>query len=156
LAEVEKNGYSLCFMMHPNMRCAMNYFDKNNQVIFIEDDMRYIKVIAESDLLITDYSSVSFDFAYLYKPVIYCQFDKEDFFSGKHSCLRGYFDYENDGFGEVETTLDDTIARVIEYIKNGCTLKDQYSARIDSTFAFNDKNNCERVYNAILNLRNDF
>ena len=29
--------------------------------------------------MITDYSSVAFDFGFLYKPVIYYQFDKERF-----------------------------------------------------------------------------
>ena len=36
-------------------------------------------------VLITDYSSVAFDMAYLNKALIYYQFDKEAFFSGTHT-----------------------------------------------------------------------
>ena len=33
--------------------------------------MSYEKILRESDLMITDYSGVQFDFAYMHKPVIY-------------------------------------------------------------------------------------
>jgi CDP-glycerol glycerophosphotransferase (TagB/SpsB family) len=111
------------------------------------NNLSYRKVFAESSLLVTDYSSVAFDFAYLRKPLLYCQFDYSEF-REKHF-QEGYFDYQRDGFGEIETNLEDTVCRIIEYMKNGCKLKDKYRIRIDSTFPFNDKNNCERVYNAI-------
>ncbi|MDT9414117.1 CDP-glycerol glycerophosphotransferase family protein [Escherichia coli] len=34
----------------------------------------------DADLLITDYSSVAFDIAYMKKPIIYFQFDSDTFF----------------------------------------------------------------------------
>ena len=39
-------------------------------------------------------------------------------------------------------------------MKNGCKLKDKYRERIDNFFAFNDRNNCQRVYEEILKLEN--
>ncbi len=109
-------------------------------------------VSAESDLLVTDYSSVAFDFAYLRKPVIYYQTDKEEFFSGAHTYEKGYFDYEGDGFGEIECSVEALVDRIIEYMKNGCELKEVYRERIDATFPFSDQNNCKRVYEEILKL----
>ena len=53
-------------------------------------------------------SSVAFDFAYLGKPVIYAQFDKEEFYE-KHDYKAGYFNYERDGFGEVVYDLESTV-----------------------------------------------
>ena len=103
-------------------------------------------------MILTDYSSAVFDFAYLRKPVLYTQFDKEEFFKGEHVYTQGYFDYERYGFGEVEYDLESTVDRIIEYMKNGCQLKEKYRKRIDNFFAFNDKNNCQRVYEAIRNL----
>ena len=41
---------------------------------------------------------------------------------------------------------------IIEYMENDCRLKDKYRERIDNFFAFNDKNNCQRVYEEILKL----
>ena len=87
-----------------------------------------------------------FDFVYLRKPVVYTQFDREEFYSGDHMYVPGYFDYDRDGFGEVETDYDATVDRLIGYMENGCRLKDKYRARIDGFFAFNDRENCRRVY----------
>ncbi|MCL2015816.1 MAG: bifunctional glycosyltransferase family 2 protein/CDP-glycerol:glycerophosphate glycerophosphotransferase [Defluviitaleaceae bacterium] len=151
LAECKRLGYTLCFAPHPDMKTAIDLFEKSEDVHFINADTPYRDVFAESSLVVTDYSSIAFDVAYMYNPLIYCQFDSEEFFKAHH-CKEGYFDYERDGFGEVEYTLEDTISRIIEYMQNGCQLKDKYRKRIENTFAFNDKDNCKRVVNAILNL----
>lgn len=37
-------------------------------------------------------------------------------------------------------------------MESGCQLKDKYRERIDNFFAFNDQNNCQRVYEKILEL----
>ena len=74
------------------------------------------------------------------------QQDVEEFFSGKHNYDKGYFDYERDGFGEVEYTAEGLVNRIIEYMEHGCQLKNSYKKRIEETFLYNDKENCKRVY----------
>ncbi|MBE7104109.1 glycosyltransferase [Bacillus cereus] len=49
-------------------------------------------------LLITDYSTVSFDFAYMNKPVIFYQFDYDEFYSRHYN--EGPIDHKQDLFGE--------------------------------------------------------
>ena len=93
---------------------------------------------------------------YLKKPIIYAQFDASTFFNGEHVYQKGYFDYEKDGFGEVEYTLQDTIDRIIEYIDNGCVMKEQYKKRVEGFFAHHDKDNCKRVYEKIKNLSTNY
>lgn len=151
LSYVKKNGYKIKFMPHPRVIPYVDSFTKNDSVEFCHINTRYRDIFAESALVITDYSSVAFDFAYLHKPVIYTQFDREEFFEGQ-VYDQGYFDYERDGFGEVEYNLDDAVNKIIEYIKNDCQLKDTYRERIDRFFAFSDKNNCQRIYNEIMKL----
>ncbi|OIK55880.1 CDP-glycerol glycerophosphotransferase family protein, partial [Oenococcus oeni] len=56
-------------------------------------------LLRQSSLLVTDYSSVHFDFAYMNKPLIYFQFDQNDF--QKSHYKKGYFDFYHDGFGPV-------------------------------------------------------
>lgn len=148
----QKYGYQIYFFPHPNIQPYISHFDKNDEVTFLGREATYQKVYAESDLLVTDYSSAIFDFVYLRKPIFYAQFDSDEFFSGGHAYTKGYFDYERDGFGEVEYDLDSTIDRIIEYMQNGCKLKDKYRERIDRFFAFNDQNNCQRVYEKIMEL----
>ena len=152
LSALEKAGYTLQFFPHPNLQPHIGTFHKNQRVQFLPLHTAYRDVYAESSLVITDYSSAVFDFSYLRKPVIYCQFDKGDFFKGQHAYMKGYFDYERDGFGEVAYDLDSTIDLIIEYTTNGCQLKDIYEDRINSFFSFKDRNNCCRVIEKILEL----
>ena len=147
----EKYNYIIQFMPHPNLISHIGWFNKNNKVRFCSIDTKYRDVFAESALIVTDYSSVAFDFAYLRKPVLYCQFDRDDFFLN-HTYTEGYFDYERDGFGEVSYNQEDLIQLMIEYMKCDCALKDKYKQRMDNFFAFNDRNNCQRVYEAIKSL----
>lgn len=146
----ERTGYRLQVMLHPNAQVASHLFQPDPQVSMLDLGTSYQEIYRRSALMLTDYSSCVFDFAYLRKPVLYCQFDQKAFFSGHW--VHGYFSYEEDGFGEVETTLEGTVDRLIEYMENGCRLKPEYRERIDSFFAFNDRNNCKRVYEAILDV----
>lgn len=148
----KKHGYTICFMPHPNTITKIDLYTKNKDVKFYTVDDEYRDVYAQSNLILTDYSSSVFDFVYLRKPVFYTQFDKEEFVKGEHAYIPGYFDYERDGFGEVVYDYDTTINLLIEYMENGCKLKDKYKERIDSFFEFNDKNNCQRILDKILNI----
>jgi len=154
LNKAREAGYTICFAPHPIIRGnCIRFFTQEEGVKFWEENTPYREIFAQSNMIVTDYSSVFFDFAYLRKPLIYCQFDFDCFFGDGHfSQDLGSFSYERDGFGEVETTLDGTIERIIEYMENGCRLKDEYRARIEAAFPFNDKLNCERVYKVIKTL----
>ena len=152
LSNLKQQGYTLVFFPHPNLQGLVDKFSRDKRVIFLPPETSYREIYAKSDLIVTDYSSTVFDFAYLRKPVIYAQFDKEEFFSGAHNYSKGYFDYERDGFGEVAYDLNGTISMIEKYIKNGCVLSDTYRNRIDSFFAFNDKKNCQRVLEKVLSL----
>ena len=145
------NNYKLRLVLHPVMNAFLHYFSSAPEIeIVAKGEVKYTELFATSSLLVTDYSSIAFDYVYLRKPMFYAQFDYEEFRRTQYE--EGYFSYESDGFGEVEHTLEGTINRIIEYVENDCLLKDKYRQRIENTFAFNDKNNCERVYQAILAL----
>jgi hypothetical protein len=65
---------------------------------------------------------------------------------------KGYFNYETDGFGEVINDLSQLKTNLSFYLANNCELKPMYRERIDKTFAFHDKNNCNRVWQQIMEL----
>lgn len=92
-------GYSIVFIPHPQVRMYLEDFNLPPYIITsYKESMQ--ELFCKSSLMITDYSSVAFEMAVLKKPVLYYQFDKDEFFA-KHSYTQGYFDYERDGFGEV-------------------------------------------------------
>lgn len=93
--------------------------------------------------MITDYSSVAFDFAYIKKPLIYYQNDDYHY-------EKGYFDYETMGFGDIIQTEEELIDKIIEYIENNCQMEEKYQKRVDKFFKYTDKNNSKRVYEWIL------
>ena len=49
-------------------------------------------------------------------------------------------------FGEIVNNQDGLIDLIEDYLDNGCKMKDEYIKRVENFFAFNDKNNCKRVY----------
>jgi CDP-glycerol glycerophosphotransferase (TagB/SpsB family) len=122
-----------------------NVFQKNYKI------PDYQTLFKESSLMVTDYSSVAMDFAYLYKPIIYTQFDKNEFFK-QHAYVKGYFDYERDGFGPVVYDYKSTIDEIIKNLESNCILETEYKTRIDHFYQYHDKNNCKRVYEEILKL----
>ena len=111
----------------------------------------YSEIFSKSSLLISDYSSVPFDFAYLKKPCIYTQFDRENFFN-THIYTSGYFSYEKDGFGPVINEYEKLVDEIIKYIENDCKIEKKYLDRIEKSYKYTDRKNSERVYNEIKKL----
>lgn len=155
--QLQKYGYRLQFKPHPlvgqNNDLSIYKRDEND-ACFSFDQNSYANTFAQSNLIVTDYSSAIFDFLYLKKPVIFAQFDKDEFFSGKHAYEKGYIDYEKNGFGPVTYDVQSTVDKIIEYVKNDCKLQQPYLGRVNKFFKYHDKNNCKRVLDQILQALN--
>ena len=140
---IEKNNIIAYFYPHINMYSFIDSFKSSSKNIRVastaEDIQEYFN---KCSLMITDYSSVAFDFAYLGKPVIYYQFDIHDF--RKKQYREGYFSYEDDGFGPVCRVAADVVKAVVSLRSIR-----QYSNRAREFFDFQDSNNSKRVYEAI-------
>lgn len=142
---LKQKDYKIIFRPHPKVLEFIDLFDSNSQVI-LDTDSKYQDLFNNSSLLISDYSSVSFDFAYIKKPILYYHYSDDYHFK------ESYFDYENMGFGEVIHDHDDLVDIIINYIDNGCSMKEKYIRRVENFFKFIDKNNCKRVYESIKKL----
>ena len=145
-----ENGYKIIFKQHPELTKFINeseeryvdLFNKPDEIIFSENES-YEDLFNSSSLMITDFSSVFFDFAYLKKPVIYYQTDDD------YHYKKSYFNFETMGFGDIIHNEEDLIKKIQFYLENNCLMEDEYIRRVEKFFKFNDKNNCERVYNWI-------
>ncbi|SEL15932.1 CDP-glycerol glycerophosphotransferase, TagB/SpsB family [Methanobrevibacter gottschalkii] len=142
-------GCKLIFKPHPRLTHIVGdgddtYVDLLNidENIYVSYDESYTELLSNSSLMITDFSSVAFDFAYLEKPVIYYQADEIP-----HE--EGYFDYGIMGFGDVIIDIDELITKIEYYIKNNFVNEDKYIERKRSFFKYHDKNNSKRVYESI-------
>lgn len=143
---IEDNNMELVFYPHYEAQKYINNFNSSSSNVIIADFEHYDvqQLLIESKLLITDYSSVFFDFAYMNKRIIYYQFDINEF--RKNHYKEGYFDYYTMGFGPVCTSLDQVIDNLISEKKD-------YSDRVKSFFKYNDSNNCKRIYTEINKLK---
>lgn len=149
----KNNNIKIIFAPHKNIEL---YLDEFNIPDYIETwkSQHYSiqKLFQISTLMVTDYSSVAFDMAYLEKQVIYYQFDEDEMFSGKHTFTKGYFDYRRDGFGPVSTNEQDLISILNKIIDTGFSIEEPYRTRIKNVFPYRDGENSERVYQAIVSL----
>lgn len=141
-------GYSIVFKAHPKLEeMGENIEDLIDADSFIKvsHDESYQTLLNESSLMITDYSSVFFDFGYLKKPIIYYQ-PMDDYHHGEM-----YLDFESDAFGELIMDESLLVDKVEEYLNNGCSMEKMYVERVDNFFKFSDRCNCKRVYDWINN-----
>jgi hypothetical protein len=105
----------------------------------------YEKLLCEADLMVTDFSGVQYDHAYMGKPVVYFHpAEMPDTYE------HGAMDYESMGFGEVVTTHHELVDLLCDYLRRGCAMEEIYRSRIESFFAFRDRNNCQRILADIL------
>ncbi|WP_455645471.1 CDP-glycerol:glycerophosphate glycerophosphotransferase [Methanosphaera sp.] len=141
---LKEHGYKLILKPHPQLEKHLDSFNFPDDVI-ISTKESYQDLFGASAILISDYSSVIFDFSYLEKPVIHYQAN-DDYHFGEAN-----FDYETMGFGDVIKSEDDLIDKIKYYLENNCEMEDKYKERVNSFFKYHDKNNCKRVYEWIYN-----
>lgn len=146
----EKYDYTIVFNPHPNIIPYLKDFNIPSYVKIANQSESLQKLFCNSSLMITDYSSVAFEMAYLNKPVIYYQFDHEEFFNS-HTYQKGYFDYKKDGFGPVVEDEESLLKELENLLQNDCNPFGIYKDNIDSTFVFRDGRCCERIYNILKN-----
>jgi len=120
-----------------------------SNIIFINDDdieQDIYTILGQTDFLITDYSSILFDYLLMDKPIIFAPFDKADYLKNDREF---YYDYDLVTPGPKATNWE----KVIENLKNIINNQDQYRearAAIRKKFnAYNDGNSCERVFKVI-------
>lgn len=148
-----KHDFEIVFYPHDEVQPFLALFDASESGAVIADHLHYDvqTLLKESMLLITDFSSVFFDFAYMQKPVLYYQFDEEEYRAKNYAA--GYFDYRRDGFGEVVTEEDALLSLLEQYLGDDCQLKEQYRKRIEGFFPLHDEKNCERIYAEICKIK---
>ena len=143
------------FCMHRNMQQFSNAFSIRhpNLKILQWDDVDITELIHKSSMVISDYSSICMDFAYMRRPVLYYQFDYEEYRIGH--LPTGYFDYEMDGFGPICRNVADVVREFENILKNNSYCFPKYLEREKNFFSLYDDKNCERTYLAIKEVCNN-
>lgn len=140
------------FYLHPALAAQTVDFESNDTFKVKDFPYDYKTALAEGSLMVSDYSSVVFDFAYLKKPVIYAQYDVKQFFETQLYDKSEFFTDADNGFGPIAYTYENLVEEIIKTINNNCVMDAKYRKRVDTFFYKIDKHNSERVYNALKKL----
>jgi len=105
--------------------------------------------ILDSSILITDYSSVAWDFFYLDKPVLFFQPDLDTYLRERGS----YLDLRTDLFGPQSFTPAELASQVDYAIEHHASLVEKYRPMKERYFAFHDAGNCRRIFQEFLRFK---
>lgn len=153
--ELKKLGVILLVKFHFFHLESLEKKDINkSNIIFLKDEdinQDIYPVLPHTDFLITDYSSIYFDYLLLNKPIIFAPFDKDDYIKNDRDF---YYDYDTVTPGPKATDWNEVL-RCIKLFKDNPQL---YSdERIKTRDLFNkylDGNSSHRVYEEIIRFIN--
>ncbi|MFH0346154.1 CDP-glycerol glycerophosphotransferase family protein [Bacillus vallismortis] len=149
---LEDKNIILKFFMHIELQKKYSdYFkDLHKNIKLIKVGEESVKsLVSESSLMITDYSSVAFDFNYLEKPVVFYQFDLPDYLHYRGS----YVNLKTDLFGQTAYTDESLLEIVQKQIENDFKYEKKYKVKSKKFYKYQDKQNSERIYNQIKMLK---
>jgi hypothetical protein len=146
----ERTGLNVALLLHPNFQDTARLDTPPHVTSLHFEGQNAQELFARARVLVTDYSSMFFNAAYIERPVVYFQFDRDRINAGGHLGRRGYFDYERDGYGPVALTVDGAVAAVVKTVESGPEPEPEYLDRIRASFPRRDGRCCERVANAIV------
>lgn len=99
------------------------------------------ELLMQCKMLITDYSSVSWDVLYQNKPTLFYQFDLDKYNEAHGS----YIDMKTDLFGDRAETLDQLLDSLEKTIQNGFRMEPKYEQMQQEYFRFEDHEHSRHI-----------
>lgn len=145
---IEGHGYKIIFYPHRQMQQFAKYFSGSDNVeIATKDDYDVQELLKKSSLLVTDYSSVFYDFSYMKKPVLLYPFDKKRFYTDHHKSSGKLYP-----FGEYCQNEDMLVEQIKKSAKNNFKISKKDISRVEEFFTYTDTDNCKRNFETIREL----
>lgn len=142
-------GYELVFYPHWEMQGNIqNFLQLKLPSSIIVADISYDvqELLIDSEILITDYSSVMFDMWYMRKPVICFQFDQKLYNECHYSAsILNTIDY-----ADICDNIEDTINVLDRLLNNNVQCEPKKLKLIQELFPLYDSANSRRVYDEII------
>ncbi|MDW0110648.1 CDP-glycerol glycerophosphotransferase family protein [Sporosarcina aquimarina] len=149
ISHLESHDVQLNVVLHPFMKRFESYFKtlskgKSQIEFYTFDEISIREQVLQSDALITDYSSIVWDFIYMNKPVIFYTFDQEAFLKMRGS----YLDLDHDLLGYKANVKEEVVEAVETIVVEGKTANPRFSEMSDY-IDFTDGKNCKRLANTL-------
>jgi len=135
---------NLLLKMHPNVVTRLD--GRTERVTDVSHIRETSELILAADVLVSDYSSVVFDFAVTRKPILLFPYDLD-----AYRRARGfYFDYHEWAPGPVVTTTDELSAEVTRALEIDLGRTSRYEEFLDRFCPMEDGKATQRVYEQFL------
>ncbi|MDQ0254502.1 CDP-glycerol glycerophosphotransferase (TagB/SpsB family) [Evansella vedderi] len=142
----KKYKMQIVFCLHPNMQKYTKHLEKMEGVRIInQGEVDVQRLLKESTLMITDYSSVAFDFSFLGKPVLYYQFDQEKFLGERGSHLN----LDKDLPGPIVNEEEELLKLLNSYGALYFQMNPIYEKRTKKFLKYKDRKNNQRILKAV-------
>ena len=148
LETARKHGYTISFLLHPVLSAQKIDFVAQEGVEILEPTatVKYETILKQASLMVTDYSGVQFDFAYMKKPVLYYHNEK---LPPQYAEDDENLTSKKIGFGEVCYEHEEIVDLLCKYIERECAMSEKYSKRVTEFFKYLDYDNCKRIADSI-------
>lgn len=144
---IEKYQLKIIFYPHRNMQNYLPEFQEkinDNIIIASWEDYDLQELLKTSEMLITDYSSVFFDMIYMKKPIVFFQFDIDQY--RKYQYEEGYFKYRDNPFGKSCKNIRELTDELQCIIERDYSCTDAFLKAHSEYFELYDDKNSDRIF----------
>ncbi len=133
------------FYIHPLLAGYLEEFNpqKDDRIRLIYEGQEPLnELMMKCKLMITDYSSASWDVFYQGKPVLFYQFDVDKYLETNGA----YVDFDTDLTGDRASEEEELVDLLEAYAKDDFKLPEKYVRKRQESFEYIDKNNSKRIF----------
>lgn len=151
LSFLKKNNLILDVVIHDFY--ASKFYEENDMERLNKKNINFIEapiiqqIVPNYLFFITDYSSVAWLFLFLDKPVLFYQFDQQEYLDFNGGSL---IDYNSTDFlSPVVFSEEKLINEMVSLFENGCKLEEKFKENRKQYITYFDNKNCYRLYREI-------
>lgn len=134
------------FYLHKEFQKYINHYTFDNNQIEVKKDYSTLKdSLKKCNVLVTDYSSICFDFLYMEKPIFFFLTDEEAYKIRETA----YIDYDK-YFKEIVCYNEDELIEKIKKVFYNQYDKKEILKLKETFFEYDDHNNCKRLYEELI------
>ncbi|GAA0202571.1 bifunctional glycosyltransferase/CDP-glycerol:glycerophosphate glycerophosphotransferase [Glutamicibacter creatinolyticus] len=156
LSEIcQATNSTIIFVLHDHLAKFEHLFDfgPNVQVSSFKQ-LSVQEFLLSSRVLITDYSSIATEAAITGAPVAYYQFDSDSIYGTGHTFTKGWFEYDQHGFGPVINEVGALFEWLEALVSSNWKVSEIYRHRLQEILPTLDGQSCVRIFDSIQKLDN--
>ena len=145
-----ENNLILLIKVHPKSLIKKEFENvKYENILIIDSNQDPYPLLKITDILITDYSSIYFDFLLLNKPIIFFNYDLNEYISESREL---YYDYNSMTPGDKAINYSQLIDSINSLINGADNFEEKRLEILKYSFDYNDGYSSKRLYEFIKKL----